>query len=346
MIEIFLPTIRWDAGIRGLLEHLRWMSREFDVLVSVSDDSENPEKHEFLDALTNDRFRVQIQRPRLGMFRNFAALFQSASRPFGVLVGDDDWIAADYVLGADDVLADAPDMAAVMGLFVHLVPNKGAAIHAPVRVTAKDPAERIRQYLLGNDSFNHPLFSVFRTEAVQPFCAYVRDHPMPASFFDYLIVFSLLARGGIVSRNCGPYVYRNTNWSSPERVRESNTRSYVQSGLPEWFGDFHHLYRGVEGFNFLAGAGSPIVDTAARRPAALVVLAHYLQLFKQQVLAASPQWWADARQRGIAKNMEPFRAASELKPPVVLDNFLSVLRAASPDVHRRYIDFHDKVGRQ
>lgn len=346
MIEIFLPTIRWNAAIRGLLEHLRWMSREFDLLVSVSDDSEIAEKHAFLAELGkgNARFRVLIQRPRLGMFGNFAALFRSASRPYGLLVCDDDWVAPDYLLGADNLLAGAPETAAVMGLFLHLVPDKGAAVHPPVRITAKDPAERIRQYLRENDGFNHPLYSVFRTTAVQPFCRYVDSHPLPASFFDYLIVFSLLTHGGLVSRNRGPYVYQNTNWSSADGVQSSNARSYVQSGLPEWFADFHHLYRAVEGFNFLAGPCSPLAQPAARRAAGLVVVAHYLALFRQQVAAASPQWWDHARQLGVASHVETFKTATEVMPADVLENFLAVLKAASPGLHARYVEFHNRMG--
>jgi len=347
MLEIFLPTIRWNAGIRGLLEHLRWMSREYDILISVSDDSENPEKHAFLDQVArgNPRFRVHMQRPRLGMFRNFAFLFRSATRPYGMLVSDDDWLAAEYVLGADRMLEADPELAAIMGLFAHLVPDKGAAFHAPVDIRSKNPAERIAQYLRENDSFNHPLYSVFRTDAVQPFCRYVEKHPLTASFFDFLIVFSFLARGGLTSRQTGPYVYRNTNWSSPERVRESNTRSYTQSGLPEWFADFHHLYRGIEGFNFLAGPLSPIADSVARRDAGLAVLTHHLGLFKRQAEAASTQWWEHARRLGIATNVELFRTSAQMMPAHVLDSFLGVLKTASPGLHERYIEFHDRMNR-
>jgi hypothetical protein len=346
MLEIFLPTIRWNASIRGLLEHLHWMSREYDVLVSVSDDSENSEKHAFLTQLGkgSSRFRVLLQSPRLGMFRNFAELFSRAARPYGLLVSDDDWVAAEYLLGADKLLDAQPNVAAVMGLFLHVMPEEGAALHAPVNVAARAPAERIEQYLRQDDSFNHSLYSVFRCAAVLPFCRYVNRHPLPASFFDYLIVFSMLARGALVSRNCGPYVYSNTNWTSPDRVWESNNRSYAQFGLPEWFTDFHQLYRGIEGFNFLAGPLSPIQEPAERRRAGLAVLSHYLKLFKRQVLTASPQWWERARQLHIANPLEAFKASSEMLPASVLEIFLLVLRAASPAIGERYVEFHDTLG--
>ena len=346
MLEIFLPTIRWNASIRGLLEHLHWMSREHDVLVSVSDDSENIEKHAFLTQLgkTSDRFRVLLQSPRLGMFRNFGELFSRAARPYGLLVSDDDWVSAEYLLGADKLLERRPDVAAVMGLFLHVIPEKGAALHAPLNITARTPAERIEQYLREDDSFNHSLYSVFRCAAVLPFCNYVKRHPLPASFFDYLIVFSLLARGALVSRNSGPYVYYNANWASADRVWESNNRSYAQFGLLEWFTDFHHLYRGVEAFNFLAGPLSPIQERSEQRAAGLVVLSHYLRLFRRQVMTASPQWWERARHLQIAERAEAFKACTEMTPAAVLETFLIVLKAASPRIHERYVEFHDTLG--
>jgi hypothetical protein len=314
------------------------------VLVSVSDNSELPEKHACLAQLAHARFRVFVQQPRVGMFRNFGILFQAAVRPYGILISDDDWCAPEYLLGADGLMEERPDIAAVMGIFVHLVPDKGAVVHGPINITAGEPAQRIGQYLTQNDGFNHPVYSVFRTAAVRSFAQYVEKHPLAVSFFDYLIVFSLLARGGLVSRKRGPYVYQNTSWSSPKRVRESNIGSYVQYGLPAWFADFHHLYRAVEGFRFLAGTLSPIEAPPARRAAGLVVLDHYLRRFKNQVSSAPSQWWERATQLGIRNSVRPFAGPGDMALASVLENFLALLAVASPSLHEQYVHFHEGIG--
>ena len=105
-----------------------------------------------------------------------------------------------------------PEIAAVAGVFLHLLPEQ-AYVHPAVNVAGSDPAARIRQFLTEHDRFQPPpIFSVLRTAALLPFCRYVEKHPLAASFFDYFIVFSLLARGGIVSRYRGHYAYHNTNY--------------------------------------------------------------------------------------------------------------------------------------
>jgi len=101
----------------------------------------------------------------------------------------------------------------------------------------------------------------------------------------------------------------------------------------------------AEGFNFLAGPLSPIADSAARRDAGLAVLTHHLGLFKRQAEAASTQWWEHARRLGIATNVELFRTSAQMMPAHVLDSFLGVLKTASPGLHERYIEFHDRMNR-
>jgi hypothetical protein len=342
MVEIFLPTMRWTAETRGLLGHLQWMSREYDVLVSVSDNSQNAEKHAHLDGLAkgNERFRVLVQPSRLPMFRHFAVLFARATRPYGMLLSDDDWIAPDYVLGVEKTFAERADVAGVMGIVLRLTPGTDAAVQEPVNIAANDAAARIEQYLTRVSYFNLPVYSVFRTDAMQAFCRYAEHHPLAASFFDYLMIFALLSRGGLASRAQGPYVYCNTNWSSPERVRESNQRMYMDFGLPRWFSNFHVLYRAVEGFRFLAGPGSPIEDRATREAAALAVFTHYLNRFRRQMVGAAAAWWEDLRQLRIANHAEPFKGAQAITPLEALEHFLAVLKTGSPGLHARYVTFH------
>jgi hypothetical protein len=318
------------------------MSLEYDVVVSVSDNGDNAEKQRFLEKLSvgNSRFRVQIQRPPIGMYQNFAALFAACTQPYGMLVCDDDWVAPGYLVGADAILDARPDVAGVMGVFLHLAPEFGAKLHSAVNIVGEEPESRIRQYLEENDGFNHPVYSVVRTSTLRPFSLYVKNHPFATSFFDYLIAFSLLARGGFITRNCGPYVYVNTNWTTPESVRRSNARSYSAYGLPDWFTDFHTLYRAVEGFRFLAGRSSPVNDPALRDAAGVSVLTHYLRMLKFELSRAPQSWWEHMGALNIRQCIEPFAKSDELKISDVLTWFSHILRVASPEIHERYTAFH------
>jgi hypothetical protein len=214
-----------------------------------------------------------------------------------------------------------------------LIAGNGARIEAT-------PYERCINFPIGGG--NSLPSSIVRRNAVQPFLDYFYGHPLPASFFDWLMSYTLLAHGKYYTADQGCYFYDVSNWESWEPCWKNNAKFYVAAGLLEAFTWFHELYWAVEFAHFFRGAYSPITDAQQRVGCAQYYYLNRIREFRrlwdrpgqasalERIVSHSPN--AVGALRSLAAN-------DDATHPALFDWFTEVLAAFHPECALAYSDY-------
>lgn len=112
---ILFPTFRWGAEVKSILASFCGVARE-DVVVLVADNSENPDKHQFLAKLNeiNSYIISFFHKKNIGALENFYFIHEwSKEIEFTAIMADDDAVSPVYYLDGYDFLKRSSNVSCV-----------------------------------------------------------------------------------------------------------------------------------------------------------------------------------------------------------------------------------------
>lgn len=280
---LLVPTYGFSRAIRANLSYLAALGGD-DLTVVVSDNSENPEKHRFLDGLreANGNVIVHCQEKNIGSFQNFLFLFDcSEAWDIVAYCADDDHISLDYIEHSAQTLREQPAFARSAGKIFLLHSNGQVSLDGEASAAATAP-ERYREFF-NVGSFNGIMYGVARRSAMRGWADFCRHHPLKAAFLDRFGPLSTLASGGILRHTTGHYLWSAKNWDSPDSNLRSRSGFYEDAGLHQNFAIFFELHMAVECVHFCHGEHSPIATQDDRVACAAVLWSRCMDQFRRVV---------------------------------------------------------------
>jgi len=339
-LAILIPTYRFDARARHTIAATASLASD-DIAVVIGDNSENPQKWDFLRALgkLSSNVHFHLHKRNIGAARNWSFLLEQTELPYYLIVGDDDLCTPEFIDVALRQLKEHNDASAAAGSFI-MVTSRNEMSPANRGRTEASGLQRCVNFTIGGG--NSLPNSMGRLTAVKPFITYLRNHPLKASFFDWMMAYTLLGQGKYYTEDRGCYLYDVSNWESGEACWRNDAKFYVEAGLPEPFTWFHGVYWAVELSHFFRGAYSPIKvqqsSVACAQHLYLNRMVHFRRQFKdasarielEKLLAHRPAAVAAARL---------LVANDDATHPQLFDWFTEVVAAFDRDCALAYSDY-------
>jgi hypothetical protein len=221
---------------------------EQELHVHIGDNSGNPEKHAFLNGLSNERVHVHAHTTDLGVYGNLLFLIEQSTSPFVQLFGDDDWVHPDWY---DNVhhFDETPDLMGISGGFLFYPPGNRATVLPEDRFMQTNGFERAKDYIffmLGEQVCNTFCFSIFKREAFILFHSYLSKHPLKCQFHDQLLLQTALLLGPMKSVDNGLVAYNTKVDATSSGLISNQQKMLMDSGLPNWFAELGFYLMGTE----------------------------------------------------------------------------------------------------
>jgi len=339
-LAILVPTYRFDGLARQALASAAALASD-EIAVFIADNSENKQKHEFLGRLESLHANVHTfcHDRNIGALDNWRFLLAASSLMYCLFVSDDDLFTASFVESGLHQLESDSDASAAAGTL--LMTMSGNRIMVANRMRLESSAyERCVNFRIGGG--NSLPNSMARRRALDPFVRYQENHPLKASFFDWLMGYTLLAQGTYRTEDVGYYIYDASNWEDAEQCWKSNAKFYVAAGLPEGFTWFHELYWAVEFVHFFLGQYSPVADPRQRVDCAQHFYGDRMNVFRQLWNHPSAQASLGnffSKNPGARSSVAAIVANDDALNPQVFKWFADLLAAFDGLIARAYGDF-------
>jgi hypothetical protein len=278
-LAILVPTFRFDAEARYSLGAAASMASE-DIAICIADNSENPEKWDYLRKLgsLHSNIHIYCHKENIGALRNWRFLLDQSPLSYYLFIGDDDFCTPQYIDAAFQQLEGHPEAVAAAGRFIMITSRNQMMAGNGARME-DSPAQRCVNFQIGGG--NSLPNSMARRAAIQPFLDYQAMHPLKASFFDWIMSYTLLAQGKYTTQDRGHYLYDVSNWENPASCWRSNAAFYVAAGLDESFTWFHELYWAVELVHFFRSSYAPLVSENEQRDCAQFFYLNRIREFRR-----------------------------------------------------------------
>lgn len=178
-LAILIPTYRWDVTSKAVLAAYTAAAVD-EVVVLVADNSENSEKHKFLDGLASitPNYYVTKHKKNIGAQANFNFLYEWSSQvEYFAIVADDDWSTPDYHVAAfQSLLAHNRATSASCGSTLIQWGNNRITDGRVPSMVGVSPAERISKW-----SYMRPritMYNVGERIASEPALKYLANTPV------------------------------------------------------------------------------------------------------------------------------------------------------------------------
>jgi|GEM_PF-5996397 len=339
-LAILMPTYRFDAvAIQNILT-VAAMGRD-DIGIFIGDNSENPEKWEFLRDLEGKFKNIHAfcHTKNIGAFENWLFLLERQSYEYICMASDDDIYSVDYFLAGYEELKSNPECASSCGLFLLVTPGDDRAdISTAISLLSPSPVERITNYT----GFNPISYAVFRRNNFTAFLSYLKSKPYLAAYNDFFQAYTFLSFGTYVVHYRAPvFVYNNDNWAEADTAWKSSAAFYIRAGLPEQFQYLHSLSWAVEAVHYFRSKYRPSTLSDDEAAAIALLLFHrWFGEFQEQysLNQAVIDALFDKSDEGLnaLKQMLATPYEQNLK---LFDQFVAILRAFNSDLAGRYADF-------
>ena len=300
-LAILLPTARWTAIAQSVIGSLIGVANE-EVAVLIADNSENQEKHIFLQKICdiNPHILTVIHEKNIGATSNILYLFDWCKDiPFCAMMADDDWMSPTYHTDALRLLRNNPNATyAEAGHTVLDKDSNGVFVNitqAPIQ--GKTPIERIQQW---NATIARiTTYNVSERSSLENAVHFYRTTPLNGiTLLEDLLDLSRLGTGEFISeRASGFFVHHPKHASDNGNPGERFYHLlHKDAGLEFPFIYFSSLSTASQCAIFLMGTLSPIDDLNQKKLCAQHVFRHIF-------LASFLPTFANEESRQIVANM-------------------------------------------
>lgn len=274
-LTILVPTYRNDAKARRVLAGLAALvaASEGRMRLIVGDNSQNPQKHEFLWRLAEwspELIDIHCRPRRISGQMNLLDLFGKSASEILMFHADDDYISDDYMVRAHEILRQDPGVSAA---YTSYIVSKGESIlvapQAPPQLDQVSPVERLVENHNCWGGYNLLFYSVFRKCSLEGTVAFLNACPIEAPFHDWWFSYAMVCGGSVRNAAVGQILYAAEG--THERGGRDSLAHYAALGLPPVVSHLQLLFTAAEGACFFLGKHSPLSDAAERRACAQFV---------------------------------------------------------------------------
>jgi glycosyltransferase involved in cell wall biosynthesis len=173
LVSVGLPVRNAAGSIREVVRSVLAQDHENLELI-ISDNASTDDTEAVCRGLAGDDSRVVYcrQPQNIGLLPNFVFALNQSRGDFFRWIGDDDWLAPDYVSRCLKALGERPDavLATTLIQYVGLDPGASqAALYDPGPLASSDPVDRIGAMLTALNAHHFvvdPLYALLRRDAV------------------------------------------------------------------------------------------------------------------------------------------------------------------------------------
>lgn len=337
-LAVLLPTYRWNPMARAIIASLVGVASD-EIAVLVADNSENPEKREFLSnvrRINPNVFAVQHKK-NLGALGNFFFLYDWCAKiPFCASLADDDWMSPTYHEEGYRLLLASPgaSCASAGTTLADFGDNRLHNIDQP-SMRGETPFERMKAW--SGEAARITMYNASVRANLSEAIAFMRETPLIGlTFNEDLWELGRLAHGDFVcATGSGSFIHYPAHGS---RVGDSNQRFYELLckgvGLQYPFVYFTGLATAVLIAIFLMDGKSPVKDETQRVLCGQHVFGHvYRRTFLPKVTGEGSREAAEALFSDKPEALEGFRrytspdfAATPAFDRGLLEWFIELLR--------------------
>lgn len=336
---ILVPTYRWDDSIVKTLCHYASFANE-ELGVIISDNSTNPEKHDFLDRLKLLFPQVIINKnnENIGALKNWVFLYELCGDcEYIIYLADDDFVTIDYITDSVNFLENNSGYVACSGRFV--VKSGLNSLYVCNNITSGETfIERVSSYISDLNNPGSICYSVMRKKYFGRYLNYINTHPFPVAFFDYYIAPTLYFHGKFMSLDKGIYLWDSGNWFQYDSFRSSITSKYKEFGLPEFFADYFYLHMAADSIVYAYSKFFQFNEQTLSAQLSVVLAEARLTWFKNLLKDRIEGHMSLLGEACYSKvNSFLLNPCNDIRE--VVSVFLEILCATSPDLYQLYLKF-------
>lgn len=337
-LAILLPTFRWTPTARSIIGAMVGVAST-EVAVLIADNSENPEKHLFLQDINriNPNVLVASHEKNIGAQNNFYYLLDwSKNVEFVAIMADDDWMSPTYFVDAYKTLLDNPTANAAEAGTTFVDFGNGELIKSnQPSMRGQTAIERMTQW--NGFAGRITMYSTSRRTTLEAALQFLRATPFHGiTLLEDLFELSRLATGDFLSASGhGCFVHYPAHDS---HFGDANKRYYdllyKDLGIQYQFVYFAGLTTAIQCAMFLMGKYSPIIDPVQKAICGQHIFRHifagsFLQTFSgergQATGAMLFENYPDIRESFVKYTTPPF-AQQPVFDADVIDWFIKLLQ--------------------
>lgn len=293
-LAILLPTFRWTPTARSIIGAMVGVAGA-EVAVLIADNSENPEKHQFLQDINriNPHVITVFHEKNIGAQHNFYYLLDwSKNVEFVAIMADDDWMSPTYFVDAYKTLLDNPEANAAEAGTTFIDFGDGELIKSnQPSMCGQTPIERIRHW--NGFAGRITMYNTSRRATLEAALQFLRTSPLHGMIlFEDVFELSRLATGDFLSvsgRGCFVH-YPALDSRAGDATQRYYDLLYKDVGLHYQFVYFTGLTTAIQCALFLMGNYSPISDPVQKAICGQYVFKHIFEgSFLQTFSGASGQ---------------------------------------------------------
>ena len=270
-LSICMPSNRVLKDSIASIESAIAYCRQTDAVLIVSDNSEDPEKREFLQGHSGDL--IYVSSVNTSAAENWKRAFAAAETAFIMPMGDDDLIFADPAQPALDLATLGGDYIGAFAVNIAFTQAHGQLARKALSLTADDPAERMKGYLNNAGGNNSNYYSMYRRDVFGGLLSlFLSAHPTQGSYCDWALSLALVASGKMAHDPGTVFHYNMDNWGSREKIDALNTTIYTAVGLPEGSDRYEHLLMFLDLYVMAARKDTPLTEPQKTKLANDIVL--------------------------------------------------------------------------
>ena len=308
-VAIVIPSVRWSPMVRAIIGSMIGVANE-EVAVLIADNSENPEKRDFLQSIRKiNPYVLAVSHARnIGAYKNMMFLYEwSRHIEFLGQIGDDDLVSTSYFQDAYDLMRVNPGIscAEVGTTLVDMGDHRLINVSQP-SMRGETLFERIRNW--NGVTARVTMYNLSRRITLDPAMRFMQASPLPGmTMTESLWELSRLAFGEFISTPGQGFLvhypaYGSIHGNRANRYYELLCRD-VGLAYPAVF--FMFLSTAIQSAVFLMGNQSPLTDYQQRRACGQHVFRH---LFRVGFLPSIASGFHDhelARELGRASERNP-----------------------------------------
>ena len=271
-LTILVPTYRNDARARRVLAGLAALvaGSEGRMRLVVGDNSQNPQKHEFLWRLAEwspGLIDIHCRPQRISGQMNLLDLFGKSASGILMFHADDDYISDDFMVRAHEALRQDPRISAAYTTYI--VSKGGSTMAVPEYAPQLDqvsPVERLIENHRCWGGYNLLFYSVFRKRSLDGTVGFLNACPIEAPYHDWWFSYAMVCSGSVRNAGAGQILYAAEG--THEMGGNDSVAHYAALGLPPVVSHLQLVFTAVEGACFFLGKYSPLANAVERQACA------------------------------------------------------------------------------
>lgn len=332
-LSICIPSKRKLIDSKNSIESaLHYINNSKNTEFHISDNSEDPAKKEYFDAIVNPNIHYKDSKGADAPL-NWRNAISSASGDFIGILNDDD-----LLIKIDPTTSlDSSELVNCIGFRPNIAvweKEKGIVRQTSFEIVGETALQRVQKYFQINQGNNNTIYSFMRKDILKDI-HYLNFEANPTGgwYNDWAMVLGYVSSGNIFTDHSSLYIYDNHNWAGTSQEITARIESlFTGCGLIKRSIIFLPLFNAIDSFIFIGRKSTPISRQEAL-DAGIFALTLYLKSFIQS-FQKNPDVFTE-----IEKNTIRILISS-IGLREILNAVLEVINAHAPEATDKYRYFY------